>query len=300
MSTLEELRRLALQHSTKQKTVTPIARFEFLRQAMATELVPVLYVPVLCLVLQGAKRVLIGDTVLKYKEGEYFVAAIEVPALGQIAEASSDRPYLAINFYLDPAIIASVLLETPSVAEASVACGFAVNSADPHLLDAWRRMSDLLNRPEEISVLAPLIEREIIFRLLNGPQGALLQQIANSNSRLSRIRTSMAWIREKYNSSIGVEDLARVAGMSVSVFHKHFKAVTTLSPIQYQKQIRLHEARRRMLVLQDDIASAAFFVGYESVSQFSREYRRLFGASPAKDSKRLRSISSPDVLASGD
>lgn len=297
MSKIEDLKRLALQHSTPQMTKTAIERFEFLRRSAATGLVPVLYVPVLCLVLQGAKRVLIGGKDLRYQEGQYFIAAIEVPALGQIMEASSDRPYLAINFYLDPTIIASVLSQMPNVREAPVTSGFAINSADQHLLDAWLRMGELLNRPEEVAVLAPLMEREVIFRLLNGPQGEMLRQIANADSKLSRIRQSMSWIRENYISKISVEDLAKTAGMSVSVFHTHFKSVTAVSPIQYQKQIRLQEARRRLLVSPVDISGVAFSVGYQSASQFSREYKRLFGASPKKDIIHLRSVANSDDLS---
>ena len=292
MSTIDDLKLLAFPHAHQPKTITPIARLEIMRLEQPTALQPVVYEPVVCLILQGGKRAVIGDQVLHYGAGDYFVAAAEVAAMGQIAEATPNHPYLAINLLLDPHVIAGMLLDVPKGTEPATPAGFVVCSADSLMLDAWRRMVSVLDRPDEIAVLSPMIEREILFRLLQGPSGGLLRQIAGSENRLSSIRKAMSWIRSHFAEPIRVEELAAIAGMSASVFHKHFKAVTALSPIQYQKQIRLHEARIRLAQAPVDAAGVAFSIGYESASQFSREYKRLFGSSPAQDARQLQALNS--------
>lgn len=290
MSTTTELKHLTQPYALQPKTVTSIARLEIMRLEHPTALQPVIYEPAVCLVLQGAKRAVIGEKVLAYGEGDYFIAAAEVAALGQISEATKDQPYLALNLLLDPQLIAGVLLDLPKRTEPAVSSGFFTSTADSKLLDAWLRLVSVLDRPDEAAVLAPMIEREILFRLLQGPSGVLLRQIAGRDNRLSSIRKSMAWLRRHYTDPIRVEQLAAIAGMSPSVFHKHFKNVTALSPIQYQKQIRLHEARRQLSQAPLDAAGVAFSIGYESASQFSREYKRLFGASPVQDAKQLQAL----------
>ena len=292
MSTIDDLRLVAFPHARQPKTITPIARLEIMKLVQPSAFQPVLYEPVVCLVLQGSKRAVIGDKVLRYGAGDYFMAAAEVAAMGQIAEATPDRPYLAINLLLDPHVLAGVLIDMGKVAEPASPAGFVASIADSQMLDAWRRMVSLLDRPDEIAVLSPMIEREILFRLLQGPSGRLLRQIAGSENRLSSIRKAMSWIRAHFREPIRVEELAAIAGMSASVFYKHFKAVTALSPIQYQKQIRLHEARARLAQAPVDAAGVAFSIGYQSASQFSREYKRLFGASPAQDARQLQSLNS--------
>lgn len=290
MSTTTQLKRLALSYAVQPKTVTSVARLEIMRLNHPTALQPVIYEPAVCLVLQGAKRAVIGEHVLAYGAGDYFIAAAEVAALGQIWEATEEQPYLALNLLLDPQVIAGVLLDLPKGSEPPVSSGFFTSTADSKMLDAWLRLMSVLDKPDEAAVLSPMIEREILFRLLQGPSGILLRQIAGSDNRLSSIRKAMTWLREHYAEPILVEQLAAIAGMSASVFHKHFKDVTALSPIQYQKQIRLHEARRQLSQGPVDAAGVAFSIGYESASQFSREYKRLFGASPVQDAKQLHAL----------
>ena len=292
---LDILRDLLLRHAHGRRTLTAIPRVRLVRAEAPTELIPMVYDPALCLVLQGAKRVLIGDQVMRYGTGMHFISTIETPALGSIAEASGDAPYLSISIAFDPAIIAAILLDMPAQAELPLQRAFAAEAAGAQMIEAWRRLVELIDRPEEIAVLGPAREREILYRLLQGPQGALLRQIAGADGRLVQIRQAVSWLRENYAAPLRVEDLARRVGMSVTVFHRHFKAVTALTPIQYQKRLRLYEARRRLVERPGDAAGAAFAVGYESASQFSREYVRLFGAPPARDVARLRR-SSEDAL----
>jgi AraC-like DNA-binding protein len=253
----------------------------------------VMYEPVVCLVLQGRKRTFIGDGVLEYGEGECMVVAAEVTAMGQVCEASSDEPYLALNLYLDPAVISAILLDMNGFAEPAIRSGFGVAKAGATLLEAWRRLVSLLDSPDEIRVMSSHLEHELMFRLLMGPQGALLRQIAGADTRLSHIRRAMAWVRQRYSEHLSIDAMAAVAGMSVSVFHRRFKAVTGVSPLQYQKHIRLHEARRRLVTEHTEAAMVGYAVGYESASQFSREYKRLFGAPPRRDADTLQTLVEP-------
>ncbi|AGB73451.1 transcriptional regulator, AraC family [Rhizobium freirei PRF 81] len=248
------------------------------------------YNPVVCFVLQGSKQVFIGDQVLEYGAGHCMVVAAELAAMGQISEASPEEPYVALNLYIDPEVISALLLEMGSMPEPPMNKGFGFSPAGPALIDAWRRLVELLDRQDEIPIMARHREHELMFRLLMGPQGALLRQIAGNGSRLSHVRRAMAWIREHYTEHLSIAAMATVAGMSVSVFHRRFKAISGLSPLQYQKQIRLHEARRRLIAERSEAASVAYAVGYESVSQFSREYKRLFGAPPRQDAGKLQNI----------
>ena len=283
-----------MRHAADRQTPTGIPRVAIIKGTATTGLLSGLYAPMLCLVVQGAKSVMIGDQVLHYDTGRYFISSVEVPATGRVVEATPERPYLAISLTFDPAVIASILLDMPPAEEAPLSQGFGVSQATGDMIDAWSRMLNLMERPAEIAVLGPLVEREIVFRLLQGPEGPMLRQIAIADSRLSQIRKALTWIRTNYMQAIRVADLAKVAGMSVTVFHRHFKAVTAMTPIQYQKQFRLYEARRRLFAAPGDAAGAAFAVGYESASQFSRDYSRLFGVPPARDIRRLRSSRNTD------
>jgi AraC-like DNA-binding protein len=247
----------------------------------------------LCFVLQGAKEVAIGDRRLRYDPGSYFIATLDLPASGQIVEASPERPYICVTLALDHDVIAELVPDMPGRPEGHGA-GFAVSPVTPPLLDSWGRMLALLDAPHDVPVLAPLIEREILYRLLQGPQGGVLRQIACADSRLAQIRAAIAWIRAHYDASIRIETLADLAGMSAASFHRHFKAATAMSPLQYQKKLRLQEARR-LLVARADATHAAYSVGYESASQFSREYARMFGAPPARDAERLRNVQEIEV-----
>ncbi|TIV99294.1 MAG: AraC family transcriptional regulator, partial [Mesorhizobium sp.] len=234
--------------------------------------------------LQGTKTVLIGDRTLAYSAGSYFVYAVEAPATSQLIGASSACPYMALAFAIDIELIAGLLIDHRVAIDDD---SFVTYTADDDLLDAWRRMLRLLDRPEEIPVLAPMLEREIAFRLLQGPQGEKLRQLARADGRLSQIRRATAWIRAHYNEPIDVTQLAELSHMSNAAFHRHFKAATAMSPIQYQKQLRLLEARHLLIAQLGSAAQVAFTVGYESASQFSREYSRQFGLPPARDAARL-------------
>jgi transcriptional regulator GlxA family with amidase domain len=207
-------------------------------------------------------------------------------------------PYLAISLTLDPAVIASMLGDLPELGSAKVP-GFSVSAATPELIDAWLRMMRLIDRPKEAAVLAPMIEREILFRVLQGPQGDMLRQMARAESRLSQVRRAIDWIRAHYAEPFRVEPLADMTGMSVAAFYRHFRAVTAMTPIQYQKRLRLLKARRLLLFEPRDAAAIGFSVGYESASQFSREYARMFGLPPVRDTARFRAVPSTPVASSG-
>ncbi|WP_296746577.1 AraC family transcriptional regulator [Mesorhizobium sp.] len=283
---LRELIAIAGRHARGRRTRTAVPRVTIGRSEVPTPPLPELCQPTVLFVLQGEKSVLIGDRTLRYGPGSYFVYAVETPATSQLIEASAVRPYLAIAFALDLELIAALLIDH---VPALVGDGFATCPAGDDLLDAWRRMLRLLDRPTEIPVLAPMLEREIAFRLLQGPQGAKLRELARADGRLSQIRRATAWIRRHYNEPIDVTELARLAHMSNAAFHRHFKAATAMSPIQYQKQVRLLEARHLLIAEPGNAARVAFTVGYESASQFSREYARHFGLPPMRDAARLLS-----------
>jgi AraC-like DNA-binding protein len=281
---LQELIAIAGRHAQGRRTKTAIPRVTIGRSEVATPPLPELCQPTALFVLQGAKTVLIGDRTLRYGAGSYFVYAVETPATSQLIEASGARPYMAIAFALDIELIAGLLIDHKPAVDGD---SFVTNRLDDELLDAWRRMLRLLDRPAEIPVLAPMLEREIAFRLLQGPQGAKLRQLARADGRLSQIRRATAWIRSHYNEPIDVTELAALAHMSNASFHRHFKAATAMSPIQYQKQVRLLEARHLLIAEPGSATRVAFAVGYESASQFSREYARHFGLPPARDAARL-------------
>ncbi|AZO13282.1 AraC family transcriptional regulator [Mesorhizobium sp. M2A.F.Ca.ET.043.05.1.1] len=281
---LQELIALAGRHARGRRTKTAIPRVTIGRSELPTPPLPELCQPTALLVLQGTKTVLIGDRTLAYSAGSYFVYAVEAPATSQLIEASRASPYMALAFAIDIELIAGLLIDHSVAIDGD---SFVTNTADDDLLDAWRRMLRLLDRPEEIPVLAPMLEREIAFRLLQGPQGEKLRQLARADGRLSQIRRATAWIRAHYNEPIDVTQLAELSHMSNAAFHRHFKAATAMSPIQYQKQLRLLEARHLLIAQPGSAAQVAFTVGYESASQFSREYARQFGLPPARDAARL-------------
>ncbi|MFS8056963.1 AraC family transcriptional regulator [Rhizobium sp. BR 317] len=286
MTDLAQLQALVLRHIGESQPILPRVRIStFDRPSEPGWLV---YDPVVCFVLQGSKQVFIGDQVLDYGAGDCMVVAAELAAMGQISEASPERPYIALNLSIDPDVISALLQEMGGMPAPPLDKGFGYSPAGPALIEAWRRFAELLDHPAEIPVMAHHREHELMFRLLMGPQGPLLRQIAGTSGHLSHVRRSMAWIRKRYTEHLSIEAMAMVAGMSVSVFHRRFKAISGLSPLQYQKQIRLHEARRRLIADRSEAASVAYAVGYESVSQFSREYKRLFGAPPRKDAGKLQ------------
>jgi AraC-like DNA-binding protein len=285
---LLQLRGLVLRHAQGPRTQTAVPRVAISVGRHATHPIPSVYEPMLCVVLQGAKEVMIGERQLRYDPATYFIGALELPVSGCVIRASAEEPYLALALALDRGGLAELLSQLPPGARPDAeTAAFGVCPVTPQLLDACLRLLCLLDEPSAIPVLAPLLEREILYRLLQGPQGEVLRQIAGSNSRLSQVRQAIAWIRTHFDQPLRIEALAELAGMSPASFHRHFKAATAMSPLQYQKHLRLQEARK-LLIGRRDAARAAYAVGYESPSQFSREYARLFGASPARDALRLR------------
>lgn len=244
----------------------------------------------LCLIVQGAKRVLLGEEAYDYAAGHLVVASVDLPVAGQIVEASPETPYLCFVLKLSPATIAELVTQAES-AQAPLpppSRGLVLEPSSPELLDAAIRLVKLLDTPHDIPLLAPLIEREILYRVLCSPQGGMLRHIGIADSQGQRVAKAIHWLRRHYDQPLRIDHIAREVHMSPSALHHHFKAVTAMSPLQYQKQLRLQEARRLMLSEVMDAASAGHRVGYESPSQFSREYSRMFGAPPLRDIERLR------------
>jgi len=287
---LDLLRALVRRHCVGESTITSLPRVEIRTGVGLTGPLPVVYPTMVCFVLQGAKRVTLGRRRLRYRGESYMLLSADLPVTGQVIEATERAPYLAVSLLLDPAAIATLVLDAPGPRTAAVASrlGLGIGALTPDLQEPLLRLLRLLDSPDDIRVLAPLAERELLYRLLQGPHGGLLRQLAVGDSRLSQVRRAIAWIRADVARPLRVEALGAHVGMSASTFHRHFKAVTGLSPLQYQKQIRLQEARRRLLGAPGDVTSVALAVGYESTSQFTREYGRLFGLPPARDAARLR------------
>jgi len=249
---------------------------------------------VMVVVAQGAKRMYVGEQVIDYRAGECMIASLDLPITGHFIDASRERPSLGFALTLKPALIAELLLhpaagDLPRAARgAGAPPAVVVGAAPDDLVEAVMRLVRLLDRPGDLPVLAPMIEREILWLLLRGEHGALVQQLGLADSSLNRVGHAVRRLRDHYAEAIRVDELAELTRMSPSAFHRAFQAVTAMSPIQFQKQIRLQEARIRLVADPRDVAGAAYAVGYESPSQFSREYRRRFGASPAQDALRLR------------
>lgn len=273
---------------------TAIPRVFLIRSSHPTEQLHAVQEPAVCFVAQGRKRVMAGPSVYVYDRAKYLIASVDVPIIGQILEASPAAPYLCLRLDLEPAAVGALMLETKASAAASDAPGpaLSLSSITPELLDAAVRLVRLLATPRDIPILAPLAEREILYRLLLDDQAAKLQQIAFAESKLQQINRAIGWIKRNYREPFSIDSVAAEARMSPSTLHEHFKAVTSMSPLQYQKQLRLQEARRLILSQSLDAATAGHSVGYESPSQFSREYKRTFGAPPAQDIARLRALPS--------
>jgi AraC-like DNA-binding protein len=282
---MSELSSLMRRHCTGDTVPTLVRKLTLHRSDALTEPSAVSYSPLFCMLAEGRKRVWLGRQDFVYGPQDCLITSADLPLIAQVVKA----PYLGFSFALDPKVIAELLLELPKaeVGRASLRA-VAVEQAGDELLDAVLRLMRLLDRPRHIPIMAPMIEREILFLLLQGPHGETLRQLGAPASPLSQVRRAIDWIREHYNEALRIDRVAKVAGMSAPSFHRHFRAVTNLSPLQFQKRLRLQEARRRLLSERADAASIAFDVGYESPSQFSREYRRLFGAPPRRDASEAR------------
>lgn len=253
--------------------------------------------PSICLIGQGRKRLFLGEDTYVYDANSSLITSVDLPVVSQIIEATPEEPYLGLTLELDLRLIARMLLDCRQYSSKAVQgrSGIAVSKVSAHLLDSFERLLDLLGHPEDIPMLAPLIKQEIFYRLLVSDQGQRLRQLVSTESHSFRIARAIDWLKDNFDKQLRIEDLASKAGLSNSAFHKHFRSVTAMSPLQFQKKMRLNEARRLMLAEHLDASEAAFEVGYESPSQFSREYSRLFGAPPLKDTKALRQLSATSV-----
>ncbi|MBB5162803.1 AraC family transcriptional regulator [Mycobacterium sp. AZCC_0083] len=255
--------------------------------------------PLLVVMAQGGKHLLLGDRTYEYRAGQYLVVTANLPVTGHWVGTSEATPALALALVLRPSAIAALLLQTSAGRRPRAAgdvSAMATGEASAELLDAVVRMLRLLDEPADAAVLAPLIEKEILWRLLTGPQGDTLRQIGLADSDLTHVSRAIGWIRDNYAEPMRVDDLAGLSGMSASAFHRNFRAVTAMSPLQFQKRIRLQQARSLLLAHPRDVAGIGHVVGYDSPSQFTREYRRLFGAPPGQDAARLRT--EPEPVAS--
>jgi AraC-like DNA-binding protein len=253
------------------------------------------------MVAQGSKRVLLGDDTYVYDAHHYLITSVHLPTVVQITEASPEKPYLGLRLMLDLREVSQLMVDSnlpqPRVQQSSR--GMATGEVTRPLLTAVQRLIDLLDAEQDIPILAPIIQREIIYRLLVGDQGERLRQIASAGSQSQQIAKAIDWLKGNFTQPLRIDDLATQARMSSSTFHHHFRSMTALSPLQYQKQLRLQEARRLMLTERLDAATAAFQVGYESPSQFSREYNRLFGAPPLRDITNLRQMATGAQAGAG-
>lgn len=253
-------------------------------------MIAAVYSPMICIIAQGRKQVIAGATAFDYDVGKYLVSSVDLPVSARVTAATPEHPYLALALELDPKLLATVLLDLPrSREEKSLRCGVAVSPNSSGLLDAFVRLLRLLDSPADIAHLAPLVLREIYYRLLTGEQAAMLRQMALPQTRLPQVLKAISWIRHNYAEPLHIVALARLASMSPASLHRQFKAVTAMSPLQYQKQIRLQEAKQIMVSESADAASAGYAVGYGSPSQFSREYHRMFGNPPRQHLNQMKS-----------
>lgn len=286
---LEKLAEIAQRHvPTDGEFHTTVPRLTIYRSSAPTDRDAVIYVPSLCVIVQGAKEVVVGGEAFRYDPAQSLLVSVEMPAATRVVEASRACPCIAFRIEIESADVGELLASGTTVPSPSITSrGIGVIPVETLLLDAITRLVGLLDAPSDIAVLSPLVLREIAYRLLSGPQGARLRQIIASGAPAQRIARAITWLKEHFAEQARVESLADHVGLSASAFHLHFKAMTGLSPLQYQKRFRLQEARRLMLSDGLDAAEAAFRVGYESPSQFGREYRRLFGAPPRQDIAQL-------------
>jgi AraC-like DNA-binding protein len=284
---LTELIARAIRHDG---TIEPLKGLHLKRSSSPTESCHAVSVPSFCAIARGSKEVLLGSDRYQYDPMHYLLATVELPITSQILEASKEQPFLSLRLDLDPTLVGSVMVEAgyPSLQSRANVKAIDVSPLGTNLLDAMVRLVKLLDSPAEAHVLAPLIKREIIYRLLIGKQGARLRQIVVLGGYTHHIARAVARLRKDFNQPLRIESIARKLSMSVSGFHHHFKSVTAMSPLQFQKQLRLQEARRLMLGENLDATSAAYHVGYDDASHFNREYKRLFGAPPMRDVERLR------------
>jgi len=280
------------------KLVTAIPGLALFQRDEPTQPESRMYEPRICLIAQGAKRVLLGDDTYVYGERHFLITSVNLPTVVQITKASREKPCLGLILKLDQREISQLMVDSnlPLSRPQQSSRGMAVGEVTLPLLTAFQRLVDLLEEPNDIPILAPIIQREIFYRLLVGDQGARLRQIASAGSQSQQIARAIDWLKDNFTRPLRIDDLATQVNMSTSTFHHHFRTLTAMSPLQYQKWLRLNEARRLMLIENQDAATVAFQVGYESPSQFSREYSRLFGEPPLRDITSLRQMTANDMI----
>jgi AraC-like DNA-binding protein len=278
--------------------VTAIPGLSLFRRSEPTQPESRMYEPRICLIAQGAKRVLLGDDTYVYGERHFLITSVNLPTVVQITKASREKPCLGLILKLDQREISQLMVDSnlPLSRPQQSSRGMATGEVTLPLLTAFQRLVDLLAEPKDIPILAPIIQREIFYRLLVGDQGARLRQIASAGSQSQQIARAIDWLKDNFTRPLRIDDLATQVNMSTSTFHHHFRTLTAMSPLQYQKWLRLNEARRLMLIENQDAATVAFQVGYESPSQFSREYGRLFGAPPLRDIISLRQMTANEMI----
>ncbi|ABQ47746.1 transcriptional regulator, AraC family [Thermotoga petrophila RKU-1] len=278
----------------KQPVVRPLPGLTVGRRESPTEPSTYILPPSICIAVQGAKRVLIGEEYYVYDVENFLLNSFDIPVIAQVIEASKEKPYIGITWEIDMEILMEIVVEqklnTRPIASSR---GTSLGKVTYQLLDAFKRMLDLLDEPEHISALLPVIKKEIIYRLLVSEQGSKLIQIALSGK--NDVIAALNYLKEHFSEPVNMKKLAEMVGMSVSTFYQNFKTLTGMTPLQYQKKLRLCEARK-LLMAGHDVTTAAYQVGYESLSQFSREYKRFFGVSPSQDAKRLRNSNLMDVV----
>ncbi|MET0698682.1 MAG: AraC family transcriptional regulator [Mycobacterium sp.] len=291
---LDEIRRLVRRHA--QPDLRTAIGGLFLSRVETSEPDYSLTEPLLVVMAQGGKRLLLGEQTFEYRAGQHLIVTADLPVTGHFLSASPQTPALGLAMTLRPNVIASLLLEAPVARRTHGAPpAIATGEASPELLDACVRLLRLLEHPDDARVLAPLLEREILWRLLTGPRGSVLREIGLADSGLVHISRAISWLRDNYAEPMRIEDLAALAGMSPSAFHRRFRAITALSPLQFQKRLRLQHARSFLLAGSGDVAAVGHLVGYDSPTQFNREYRRLFGAPPGRHTEQLRSAPVDDA-----
>jgi len=290
-------RQIASFAGSRERVITEVPGLLLSRRTAPTAPASATYEPSLAVVAQGRKQADLGGTTFIFDPSRYLLTSLDLPVICNVIEASPQVPYLCFVLKLEMSVVRELLGrdELHTAAPPSHRPGMATGETTAELLDACCRLMDLLHNSQDIPFLSSLIQREIVYRILRGPEGARLRAIATLGDQSHRTAKAIAWVRTNYSKPLRLEDLAKIAGMGVSTLHHHFRALTAMSPLQYQKQLRLQAARERMLMDGLDAASAAFEVGYESATQFNREYSRLFGQPPMRDIRTLRAPNAPPL-----
>ena len=279
------------------RIVTAIPGLLLARLEKQSEPVSIMFEPRVCMIAQGAKRVQLGDDAYVYDPHHFLLTSVDLPTFVQVIKASPEKPYLGLVMKIDQREISQLMVDSnlPPPRPQQSSRGMATGDVTLPMLSTFQRLIDLLSEPKDIPILAPIVQREIFYRLLVGDQGVRLRQMASAGSQSQQIARAIDWLKGNFTEPLRIDDLAAQVNMSTSTFHHHFRAVTAMSPLQYQKWLRLNEARRLMLAESQDATTAAFQVGYESPSQFSREYGRLFGAPPLRDITSLRQMATVET-----